>query len=221
MRFLRRSRRWPVDQASRASHPDEIDVVHRVAVEESSTLRQLVGTIHVLSAVLYRLLEADAQLAQRLQLRPRDVRRWAVEHLPVAGPPRAPLPEQYRGSLDYDYAIELVPDGRYAYHQLRVTRKGVPTAPKPETMEPPADAPSKWVRFVRTRREPNPLLAARATLYRQLRDISRELGDAASPGSTLRKLLGILARRDPDVQRCLSDLGLPPESLIALLEEAP
>ena len=98
-RFLRRHKR-------NMERPDrmpfyEADVVMQIAVNDASTMHQAAVMVHVLGAALYRMRDADPQLAGDIGLSAIDVRIWALANLP----PRAPLYLRYEGNLDWEYTI--------------------------------------------------------------------------------------------------------------------
>lgn len=80
--------------------PEE-DKILSIAMREAVILRHDPSYIHLLSAVIYRIRNLDAQLCRKLNIDIRLVRKWAVNNLECSNPRVG----KFSGDLAFDYHV--------------------------------------------------------------------------------------------------------------------
>ena len=101
------------------SNYKETLLVGEIAFLDALEVRQELTPVHVLGAAMYRLRDADPELAARLSIDFLHVRRWAMENLPS----RRPFHVEYP-ALDHDYTVYV--QENHGIRRLKATRVNRP-----------------------------------------------------------------------------------------------
>ena len=215
--FSSRSHRMPADlRQDPVYNYKETALVAEIAFLDALELGQELSPVHVLGAALYRLRDADPNLAARLSSNFLHVRRWAMENLPSR---RRFSVESL--SLDHDYTVYV--QENQGVRRLKVTRVNRPVRKVIPRATEPVDGSehSHGIgRFIAVSGE-EPVNRDRTERAYQLLFSCESPGETPEP--TIVFIHRILARLMDDwqVQDCIAARGVTPQELLAELEPPP
>ncbi len=189
-----------------AGRLDDSKILHRIAFHDASHLWQLPCRVHLLSACLYRLEDANYPALEALGVSAEDVRRWAKNNLPpLQG---LPVPAEPCRSLRLEYQITIRDNG---YGVSLVTRPI--NLPRSETPSQPGG-----IKFIREPTEWNDLhRQASDLLISHMDEATRRLSTEPSTDEVVRVVLSHILEY-ADVQECVTGLGRILRNWKAVLE---
>ncbi len=191
-------------------------LVGDIAFKDALELGQELTPVHVLGAAMYRLRDADPELAARLSISFLHVRRWAMENLPSRRQFHVESP-----ALDYDYTV-FEREFRGIY-QLMVGRVNRPVRRVvPETAEPVGGSEHRpGVGSFIAVPPPEPVNRDRTEMAFGLLASCDNPGE--TPELTIVTIRRILTRflDDQQVQDCIAAHGVTPQRFLAELGTPP
>ena len=176
-------------------HLDDRMVLRHIAFYEAAILWQLPGRVHLLSASLYRLGDANYALGEALGVFPIDVRRWARDFLPML--PSMPLPADLLRPLNTEYHI-VAHRNRYSVKQVRRPIR------RPPAPDPAGAGEHIFLREPEEWRDLHQQAANEMAAF--IDEATRGLGDEPSTSDTVRSVLVHLQDR-ADIRECVHGLG--------------
>ena len=194
----------------------ETELVAEIAFLDAIELGQELSPVHVLGAALYRLRDADPNLAARLSSNFLHVRRWAMENLPSRRRLSVESP-----ALDHDYTVYV--QENQGIHRLSVTRVNRPVRRVvPRATEPVggSEHSPRVGRFIAVSGE-EPVNRDRTERAYQLLFACESPEETPEP--TIVFIHRILARLMDDwqVQDCIAAQGVTPQEFLAELGPPP
>ena len=183
-------------------------LVGEIAIRDALALGQDPSLVHVLGAALYRLRDADPQLAARLTISFLPVRQWTLRNLP-SPLRRFPL----ESSLDHQYTVYV--QEYSGSPRLKVDRVNRPVRVLMGTGAESVDAgesPHGVGRFIKASQDSSYKDGLERVF--KLLDSCEDFGETPEP--TLITIQRILAKLldDQQVQDCLAAHGVTPQELL-------
>ena len=169
-------------------------VLQTIARYEASALWQLPGSVHLLSAGLYRLADSNYELFEDLGITVLEVRKWARDNLPQL--PNLPFPLPAHQPLNHEYQIEVSID-RTSVQQIR----------RPVRRHTPPNNHPGGTGFMREPEEWNQLSnLAFQEMITIMDEATRNLAERPLTEAMVRSVLLHILHHE-DVQKCLTDLS--------------